>query len=117
MLAITPHVRVLLARDPVDFRCGIDGLARLCKKTLVSDPFSGAAFVFRNRSGTAIKLLIYDGQGFWLCHKRLSEGRFQHWPKGESAGLKLLAQELQVLLSGGNPRDAQLAPDWRKIAN
>jgi len=38
---------------------------------------SGTVFVFRNRRRTAIKALVYDGQGFWLCHKRLSSGRFR----------------------------------------
>ena len=117
MIALTPQMRVLLARDPVDFRRGTDGLARICKGQLASDPFSGAVFAFRNRSYTAVKLLVYDGQGFWLCHKRLSTGRFQHWPKGSESASRLLAQEVQVLLSGGNPSSAQMAAPWRKITN
>jgi len=36
------------------------------KAKLAEDPFSGCVFVFRSRSGTAIRLLTYDGQGFWL---------------------------------------------------
>jgi transposase len=62
--------------QPADFRCGIDGLMRLCREQLEADPFCGAVYVFRNRRWTAVKLLVYDGQGFWLCHKRLSAGRF-----------------------------------------
>jgi hypothetical protein len=80
MLQITPQMKILVAVDPADFRRGIDGLARLCKDVLRQDPFAGTVFVFRNRRGTAIKVLVYDGQGFWLCHKRLSEGRFRWWP-------------------------------------
>ena len=72
MIQITPQMRILVAVEPADFRCGIDGLARLCRVALSSDPFSGAVFVFRNRRKTAVKLLVYDGQGFWLCYKRLS---------------------------------------------
>ena len=82
MIQITPQMRVLVAIEAVDFRKGIDGLARLCREQLASDPFSGAVFVFRSRRGTAIKLLVYDGRGFWLCQKRLSQGRFPYWPKG-----------------------------------
>jgi len=115
MIALTPQVRVMLARDAVDFRCGIDGLARICRKQLEADPFSGAVFVFRNRQATSIKLLVYDGQGFWLCQKRLSTGRFKHWPKGESVGLRLLAAELQVLLSNGSYHDAQIVVPWKNI--
>ena len=116
MIALAPQVRVLVARDPADFRRGIDGLVRLCKDQLQADPFSGAVFVFRNRPATAIKLLVYDGQGFWLCHKRLSQGRFRHWPKGDELSSRLLAQELQVLLSGGSPSGANMAAPWRAIS-
>ena len=80
MLQITPQMKVLVAVEPADFRCGIDGLAALCKKSLVQDPFAGTVFVFRNRRATSIKVLVYDGQGFWLCQKRLSAGRFRWWP-------------------------------------
>jgi transposase len=89
MLQITPQMRVLVATKPVDFRRGIDGLAQLCRKSLKTDPFSGAMLVFRNRRKTGVKVLVYDGQGFWLCYKRLSAGKFKYWPleapKGEGA--------------------------------
>jgi hypothetical protein len=71
MIQITPQMRILVAVEPVDFRRGIDGLARQCKEILQQDPFSGCVFVFRNRRATALKALVYDGQGFWLCHKRI----------------------------------------------
>jgi transposase len=69
MLQITPQMKILVAVEPADFRRGIDGLTRLCQETLQQDPFTGAVFVFRNRKRTALKALMYDGQGFWLCHK------------------------------------------------
>jgi transposase len=109
------QMRILVAVEPADFRCGIDGLARVCREVLSADPFSGGVFVFRNRRGTAIKLLAYDGQGFWLCHKRLSDGRFRYWPGG-SLCRELLAHQLQVLLSGGDPEATRAAPQWRKVA-
>ena len=87
MIQITPQMRVLVAVEPADFRRGIDGLARLCRAVLRRDPFSGTVFVFRNRRQSAIKLLVYDGQGFWLCHKRLSSGRFRWWPSRGSQGV------------------------------
>jgi len=116
MIQLTPQMRILVSVEPVDFRQGIDGLCRLCRQALSSDPFSGAVFVFRNRRATAIKILAYDGQGYWLCQKRLSQGRFRHWPgaKGEP-GRELLAHQLQVLLAGGNPDATQAAPQWRPI--
>ena len=60
MIQVTPHMKILFAVDPVDFRKGIDGLAATCRKFLKSDPLSGCLFVFRNKRGTAIKILVYD---------------------------------------------------------
>jgi hypothetical protein len=85
MIQITAQMRVLVAIEPVDGRKGIDSLARLCQEKLAEDPFSGCVFVFRSRSGTAIRLLSYDGQGYWLAQKRLSKGRFVWWPEGSEA--------------------------------
>jgi transposase len=117
MIQVTPHMRVRVAVEPVDFRRGIDGLARLVREVLLSDPFNGWVFAFRNRRATAVKLLLYDGQGFWLCHKRLSAGRFRHWPSGEGdcRGAGLEAHELAVLLSGGDFTAARGAPLWRRV--
>ena len=116
MIQITPQMRLLLAVEPVDFRKGIDGLAGLCRKILKTDPFSGYVFVFRNRKGTAIKILVYDGQGFWLCQKRLSNGKFTWWPdKGGEPLKKLDVHELQLLIWNGNPSKAGTAPAWKKI--
>lgn len=115
MIQITPQMRILVAIEPADFRRGIDGLARSCREALESDPFSGTVFVFCNRRRTAIKSLAYDGQGFWLCHKRLSSGRFRFWPKANEAATSLQAHELLVLLRGGDPRMTKASPDWRPV--
>jgi transposase len=116
MLQITPQMRVLVAVAPADFRKGIDGLAKECRTALKSDPFSGAVFVFRNRRKTAVKLLVYDGQGFWLCTKRLSAGKFRYWPSSKEASSKSLqTYELSVLLSGGDPYLAKGMPMWRRV--
>ena len=117
MIQITPQMRVLVAVEPTDFRRGIDGLARQCREVLRSDPFSGTVFVFRNRRATAIKALVYDGQGFWLCQKRFSSGRFRFWPSSpDGAVTPLQAHELQVLLRGGDPATTKAAPEWRRVA-
>ena len=112
MIQVTPHMRILVAVAPADFRRGIDGLAKVCREILHRDPFSGWMFVFRNRRAKAIKILVYDGQGFWLCQKRLSQGRFRWWP---SATGTLEAHQLPVLLSGGDPALAKGAPAWRRV--
>jgi transposase len=110
-----PTMRILVAVEPADFRRGIDGLAALCRQRLDQDPMSGCAFVFRNRNGTSIKILLYDGQGFWLCQKRLSRGRFVHWPSSDSPIRALEAHQLQVLIAGGDADAARGAPRWRPV--
>lgn len=117
MIQVAPQMRILVAIEATDFRKGIDGLVRVCQDTLGADPFSGCLFVFRNRRGTAVKILVYDAQGFWLCQKRLSSGRFRFWPtRTTGAARRLEAYELQVLLAAGNPATAQAAPAWRRVS-
>ena len=115
MIQTSPSMRILVAIESVDFRKGIDGLAGVCRQKFQEDPLSGCAFVFRNRRGTAVKVLVYDGQGFWLCQKRLSQGRFSWWPSGTAASRALDAHQLHVLLAGGNADAAGGAPVWRPV--
>lgn len=115
MIQVTPQMRVVVAVEPADFRRGIDGLAQLCREVLQQDPLSGWMFVFRNRRATALKILVYDGQGFWLCHKRLSRGRFAWWPHGVPTATILAAHQAQVLFSAGNPEATRAAPAWRPV--
>jgi transposase len=116
MLQLTPQSRIFLALEPVDCRKGIDGLAAVCRQALGDNPLGGAVYVFRNRAGTPLKLLLYDGQGFWLCTKRLSQGRFHWWPTAATPSVRLSARELSVLLWNGFPDRAQMAPEWRQVA-
>ena len=44
MIQVTSHTRIVVAVEPVDFRNGIDGLARICKEVLKADPFAGWLF-------------------------------------------------------------------------
>lgn len=118
MIQLTSSMRILLAVDPVDFRKGIDGLVGVCRNILKKDPFSGYVFAFRNRSGTSLKILAYDGQGFWLCQKRFSTGRLKYWPRSAEGGISLLAaRELQVLIWNGIPDAAGMSPDWRRVCS
>ena len=114
MIQITPQMRILLAVEPADFRKGIDGLAQLCRQRLQADPLSGALFVFSNKRRKALKILVYDGQGFWLATKRLSKGRFRWWPQSEEASTALRVHQAQVLLAAGNP-EIDAAPVWRAV--
>jgi transposase len=118
MIQLVPHLKILVAYEPVDFRKGIDSLACVCRQQFLVDPFLGTLFVFRNRSATAIKLLIYDGQGFWLCQKRFSKGRLQWWPQRvDGATVEALpAEQLSVLIYNGLPLQAAMAEPWRRVS-
>lgn len=77
----------------------------------------GAIYVFRNRAATALTLLCYDGQGFWLLMKRLSPGHCTWWPTTLDARVPLSAREVLIVLWHGNPDGAQMAQDWRRVAS
>jgi transposase len=115
MLQLVPQLRILLAVEPVDFRKGLDSLAALCRNQWQQDPFSGTLFVFRNRQATALKLLVYDGSGFWLCLRRLSCGKLLWWPTADTPLHPLAAPQLLVLLYQGHPEQAHFSPVWRPL--
>ncbi|WP_051303398.1 IS66 family insertion sequence element accessory protein TnpB [Psychromonas aquimarina] len=75
MILLTANTSILLAVQPADFRCGIDGFAAICHRQLAQDPRSGTLFVFINRNKTMLRALNYDGMVFWLMTKRLSKGK------------------------------------------
>jgi transposase len=117
MLQLTPQSRIFVATEPVAFRTGIDSLSAVCRQRLGDTPLEGAVYVCRNRAGTALKLLLYDGQGYWMMMKRLSPGRFRWWPTSAAARVPLSARELLIVLWNGNPERAQMARDWRRVAS
>jgi len=116
VIALSPTTRIFLCLEVVDFRRGIDGLAAVCRNLLSQDPLGGALFAFKNRRGTAVKLLVHDGQGFWLMQKRLSQGTFGWWPKNALEAQGLTHHQLQVLLANGDPMGAKIAPAWKKVS-
>ncbi len=116
MLQLTPHMKLLLAVEPADFRKGIDTLAALCQQNLEQDPFSGCVFAFCNKPRNAVKLLIYDGTGFWLCLKRFSQGKLKWWPKSAKALHSITPTALQILLNQGDPSQTRFAKEWRSIS-
>src|SRR2546430_17152668 len=115
MIQVAPQIRILVAVEAIDGRKGIDAIAQLCREKLNADLFCGYLFIFRSRSGTAIRILQYDGQGFWLATKRLAKGRFNWLPTGTDPARTLRAHQAQLLLAAGNP-DTEAAPVWRKVS-
>ena len=115
MLQINAKSKILLAIDPIDFRKGIDGIIAVCNQQLALDPINGVIFVFGNKSKNSIKLLCYDGGGYWLCIKRLSSGRFKWWPNNSTVTNQLSYKELFTLIHNGNPVTANFATDWHPV--
>lgn len=92
--------RVFLACGHTDMRKQINGLAAIVEGSFNLDPFDGALFVFCNRSRDRVKILEWDGDGFWLYFKRLEKGHFK-WPTlEEEATMTLTGEELTYLLGG-----------------
>ena len=97
---------VWLAVQPIDLRCGMDRLLLAVQTALQRDGFDGSAYVFRNKSGTRIKMVCADAQGVWLCVRRLHRGSFV-WPSADASACTLTAAQLEWLLAG---------VDWRLLS-
>ena len=108
-----PGIKVWVAPDPVDMRKGTDGLSQYVRHTLGHNPCAGEAFLFCNRDRTRIKVLLWDGTGVWLCHRRLHRGRFT-WADPNRATFSLSAVEWEWLIRGVDWHrvTAVPSPDW-----
>lgn len=92
--------RVYLACGATDMRKSINGLSMMVQESFNLDPFDEAVFVFCNRNHNRIKILTWDGNGFWIYFKRLEHGHFK-WPTvADSATMELDFEEFQQLLKG-----------------
>jgi transposase len=92
--------RVYLACGKTDMRKSINGLMAIVEGQFKLDAFSAAVFAFCNRNRDRLKILEWDGDGFWLYFKRLEKGRFR-WPdENGGATMTLTAEELAILLGG-----------------
>jgi transposase len=91
---------VYLCCGCTDMRKSINGLMTLVQGSFSLDPFTDALFVFCNRDRNRLKIIEWDGDGFWLYFKRLERGRFR-WPSdGDSATMVLDVGELSCLIDG-----------------
>ena len=114
MLSLPPSVRILLAREPADMRKGFDGLAHLVQSVLQEDPLSGHLFVFRNRRGDRIKLLLWDTDGFLILYKRLEKGtfRFPASTDADATSVTVNATDLIMLLDGVDLQSVKRRPRY-----
>lgn len=97
---------VWLAVAPVDMRIGVDGLSLRVQQALGRAPCDGTAYVFSNRRRTRLKLICWDGNGVWLCQRRLHRGCFI-WPQAHDQAWKLSTEQWQWLVAG---------VDWQRLS-
>ncbi len=109
MISVPP--RILFARRPVDFRKQIDGLAAVCERELGEAPLDGTLFLFTNRTGNALKALVWTHGGFTLVYKKLEQGRFS-WPSGDADRVRMTPAELAALLEGIDLSKARRLKRW-----
>lgn len=103
--------RILVAREHVDFRKGIAGLAAVCEVHLGEEPLDGTLFVFRNRRRTALKMLVWTHGGFLMLYKKLEKGRFR-WPISDAAQGTITPAELAALMEGIDLSHARRLSRW-----
>ena len=118
MMPVGPATRIYLAAGATDLRKSFEGLSDVVRHQFKADPLSGHLFVFTNRRRSRIKLLYWDGSGLWVCAKRLAKGTF-HWPRtgeSENGALRVLAEELTLLLSGIDLEASRARNWWRRAA-
>ncbi|MGF6971784.1 transposase [Paraburkholderia sp. JPY465] len=101
MFHFDASLKVLLHREPVDFRKSINGLGAIIEQSCWLDPFAAVVYGFTNRRRDRIKLLVWDKNGFWLFLRRLEADRFV-WPRREQAIIELGVEQLEWLLEGIN---------------
>jgi transposase len=99
MLTIPSTVAIYLYAKPADMRKGFDGLSGIVRSEFGADPLDGSLFLFVNRRRDRIKMLHWDGTGFWLYYKRLEAGTFEV-TASDGPYVKIDSTQLAMLLGG-----------------
>lgn len=115
LISVSEQTKIYIVHGAVDFRNQHEGLTSICRNVLYKEPSAGAVFLFRNKCRNAVKLLYYDGQGWWVAHKKLEKGKFRVWPEDAEKLSSLQAHELLVLLKNGNPFAAKFQPNFKPV--
>ena len=117
MIPVGPATRIYLAAGATDLRKSFEGLSDLVTHQFKEDPLSGHLYVFTNRKKNRVKLLYYDGTGIWVCAKRLLVQGCFAWPHTTEPGaLRIVAEELTLLLTGIDLAQTRPRTWWRKSA-
>ena len=101
MLSLASGVKIFVYTQATDMRKGFNGLSGIVRSEFQSDPADGSLFIFINRRRDRMKLLHFDGGGFWLYYRLLEAGTFEELkPQDDSCRLQIDATQLSMLLSG-----------------
>jgi transposase len=101
MLSLASGMKIYVYTQVTDMRKGFNGLSGIVRSEFQSDPTDGSLFIFINRRRDRMKLLHFDGGGFWLYYRLLEAGTFEELkPKDDSCRLQIDATQLSMLLSG-----------------
>jgi len=98
VLSLPTQLRVFLAKEITDMRKSFDGLCALVEHRFHRDPYAGDLFAFVNRRRTYVKLLLWDGNGFWLLAKRLERGTFERWQPSSDKETHVEIDHVQLLM-------------------
>ncbi|MFJ6059111.1 IS66 family insertion sequence element accessory protein TnpB [Burkholderia vietnamiensis] len=109
MFRFDEGLKVYLHRDPVDFRYGMNSLSILVEQLMRLNPMDAALYVFGNRRRDRIKILGWDGNGFWLLMKRLEADHFI-WPDKKTEVVTMTTELLHALLDGDDITTVQRHP-------
>lgn len=99
MFRFDDNLKVYLHRDPVDFRYGMNSLSILVEQSMRLNPMDASLYVFGNRRRDRLKILAWDGSGFWLMTKRLEADHFI-WPSNKAEVVTMTTTVLHALLDG-----------------
>lgn len=100
MIELSRVEHIFIANGATDLRMGIDGYASIVAGNFKQDVFSKSIFLFCNRNKDKLKILYWDNNGFWLCYKRLEEGKFKWLKQQQSESTEINQQQLRWLLEG-----------------
>lgn len=109
VLSLPSQLRVILVREVTDMRKSFDGLCAVIEHRFHRDPYAGDLFAFFNRKRNYVKMMLWDGNGFWLVAKRLERGTFQRWQptSDDKTHVEIERAQLLMLLEGIDLKSAE----------
>lgn len=115
MLSIPPSISLYLYNAPTDMRKGFDGLSGIVREQFQADPLDGSLYLFINRRRDRLKILHWDGSGFWLYYRLLEAGTFEVL-KSDNPCLQIDSTQLAMLLGGVSLVTAKRRKRYRRAS-